>query len=64
MGSLKPMLSTASPSYILNPPLAECDVDNLLKNQNAEVHHMWSPGQNGYRLPALPVTASPSPEQR
>jgi hypothetical protein len=48
----------------LESPLAECDVDYLLKNRNAEIHRMRSPGQNGYRLPASPVTASPSPEQR
>ncbi len=42
------------------------DVDYLLKNQNAEVHRMRFPGQNGYRLPASPgpVIASPSQEQR
>ena len=44
--------------------LAECDVDYLLKNQNAEVYRMRSPGQNEYRLPALQVTASPCPKQR
>ncbi len=44
--------------------LAECDVDYMLKNQNAEVHQMLSPGQNGYWLLASLVTASPSPEQR
>ncbi len=49
----------------LESPLAECDVDYLHKNQNAEVHpRMWSPGLKGYRLPATPVTARPSPEQR
>jgi hypothetical protein len=48
----------------LEYPLAECDVDYLLKNQNAEVHQMRTPGQNGYRLPTSPVTASPSPERR
>ena len=49
--------------------LTECDVDYLLKNQNAEVHRiirMQSSGQKGYWLlvPASPVTTSPSPEQR
>ncbi len=39
----------------LESPLAECDVDYQLKNQNTEVHH---------RLPSSPVTASPSLEQR
>jgi hypothetical protein len=48
----------------LESPLAECDVDCLLKNQNTEVHRMLSPGQNGYRLQESPVTASPSVEQR
>ena len=48
----------------LESPLAACDVDYLLKNQNAEVHRMRSSGQKGYWLPALPVTTSPSPEQR
>ena len=48
----------------LESPLAECDVDYLLKDQNAEVYLMRSPGQNGYRLPASPVMASPSPKQR
>ncbi len=48
----------------LESPLAECDVDYLLKNQNAEVYRMRSPGQNGYRLPASPVTTSSSPKQR
>jgi hypothetical protein len=48
----------------LESPLAECDVDYLLKDQNAEVYRMLSPGQNGYRLPASPVMASPSPKQR
>jgi len=47
----------------LESPLAECDVDYLLKDQNAEVYRMRSPGQNGYRLPASPVMASPSPKQ-
>ena len=44
--------------------LAECDVDYLLKNQNAEVYRIRSSGQNGYWLSASPVTTSPSPEQR
>ena len=48
----------------LESPLAECDGYYLLKNQNAEVHRMWSSGQKGYWLPASPVTTSPSPEQR
>ena len=48
----------------LESPLTECDVDYLLKNQNAEVHRMWSSGQNGYWLPASPVMTSPRPEQR
>ena len=48
----------------LESPLAECYVDYLLKDQNAKVYRMLSPGQNRYRLPALPVTASPSPMQR
>ena len=43
----------------LESPLAECDVDYLLKDQNAKVYRMRSPGQNGYRLPASPVMASP-----
>jgi hypothetical protein len=47
----------------LESPLAECDVYYLLKNQNAKVHRMRSPGQKGCRLPASPVTASPSQEQ-
>ena len=42
----------------LESPLAECDIDYLLKNQNAEVYRMRSPGQNGYRLPASPATTS------
>ncbi len=37
---------------MMGSPLAECDVDYLLKNQNAEVYRMWSPGQNEYRLQA------------
>ncbi len=45
----------------LESPLAECDVDYLLKKQNAEVHRMRSPGQNGCRLPGSLVTTSPSP---
>ena len=49
----------------LESPLADCDVDYLLKNQNAEVHRMRSSGQKGYwYLPASPVTTSSSPEQR
>jgi hypothetical protein len=48
----------------LESPLTECDVDYLLKNQNAEVHRMWSSGQQGYWLPAPPVTTSPIPEKR
>ena len=48
----------------LESPIAECDVDYLLKNQNAEVHRIWSSDQKGYRPPASPVTASPSPVQR
>ncbi len=48
----------------LKYPLAECDVDYLLKNQKAEVHRMRCLGQKGCRLLASPVTASPSPEQR
>ncbi len=36
----------------LESSLAECDIDYLLKNQNAKIHRMWSPGQNGYRLTA------------
>jgi hypothetical protein len=48
----------------LESPLAECNIDYLLKNQKAEVHRMWSSGQKGYCLPALTVTTSPSPEQR
>ncbi len=48
----------------LEAQLAECDFDYLLKNQNAEVHRVRSPGQKGYRLPASLVTASPSLEQR
>ena len=47
----------------LESPLAECDVDYLLKNQNAKVHWMWSSCQKGYWLQASPVTTSPSPEQ-
>ena len=31
----------------LESPLAECDVDDLLKNQNAEVHRMRFPDQKG-----------------
>ena len=31
----------------LESPLAECDVDYLLKNQNAEVYRMRSSGQKG-----------------
>ena len=34
----------------LESQLAECDVDYLLKDQNAKVYLMLSPGQNGYRL--------------
>ena len=48
----------------LESPLTECDVDYLLKNQNAEVHRMWSSGQQGYWLPAPQVTTSPIPEKR
>ena len=48
----------------LESPIAECDVDPLLKNQNAEVYRMRSSGQKGYWLPASPVMTSPSPEQR
>ena len=51
------------PKLYLESLLVECDGD-LLKNQNAKVHRMWSPGQNGYRPLASPVTASPSPKQR
>ena len=39
-------------------------LDYLFKNQNAEVHRVRASGQKGYWLPALPVTTSPSPEQR
>ena len=45
-------------------PLAECDIDYQLENQNAEVHRMLSSGQKGYWLPALPVATSPNLEQR
>ena len=45
----------------LESPLAECDVDYLLK---AKVHRMLFPGQKGYWPSASPVTSSPSPEQR
>ena len=48
----------------LESPIAECDIDYLLKNQNAEAHRLLSPGQKGYWLPVSPVTTSPSPEQR
>ena len=48
----------------MESPLAECNIDYLLKNQKAEVNRMWSSGQKGYCLPASPVTTSPSPEQR
>ena len=48
----------------LESPIAECNVDHLLKNQNAEVYRMLSSGQKWYWLPASPVTTSPSPEQR
>ena len=40
------------------------DIDYLLNNQKAEVHRRRSSGQKGYWLPASPVTASPSQEQR
>ena len=43
--------------------IAECDVDYLLKNQNAEVHRMRFPDQKGYWPPASPVRISPSPVQ-
>ena len=55
---------TGESKLYLESPLAECDIDYLLKNQKAEVYRMRSPGQKGYRLPASPFTASPSPEQR
>ena len=45
-------------------PIAECDVNYLLKNQTARVHWMLFPGQKGNWPSASPVTASPSPEQR
>ncbi len=50
----------------LESPLAECDVDHLLKIQNAKVYRtlMLSQGQNGYRLPAPQITASPSLRKR
>ena len=50
----------------MESPLAEFDVDYLLKkkNQNAEVHQMLSSGQKGYWLLASPLITSPSPEQR
>ena len=48
----------------MESPLTECDVDYLLKNQNAEVYLMLSSGQKGYWLLASPVMTSPSPEQR
>ena len=48
----------------LESPLAECDVDYLLKNQNAEVHRIRFPDQKGYWPPASPITTSPSPVQR
>jgi hypothetical protein len=48
----------------LESPIAECDVDYLLKNQNAEVHRIRFPDQKGYWPPASPITTSPSPVQR
>ena len=48
----------------MESPIAECDVDYLLKNQIAEVHWMLFPDQKGYWPPALPVATSPSPMQR
>ena len=57
-------LSLEESKLYLESLLTECNVDYLLKNQNAEVHRMWSSGQKGYWLPAPPVTTSPSPEQR
>ena len=55
---------TGESKLYLESPLAECDIDYLLKNQKAEVYRMRSPGQKGYRLPASPFTACPSAEQR
>ena len=45
-------------------PIAECDVDYLFKNQNAEIHRMRFPDQKGYWPQASQVTTSPSPVQR
>ena len=42
----------------LESQLADCDVEYLLNNQNAEAHRLRSPGQKGYWLPASPVTTS------
>ncbi len=48
----------------LESQLAECDVDYLLKDQNAKVYLMLSPGQYEYRPLASPVTASTCSKQR
>ena len=48
----------------LESPIAECDVDYLLKNQNAEEHQIRFPDQKGYWPTASPITTSPSPVQQ